>query len=534
MSEFDPRWSGRQDSPGQPGQPGEPSHQGQPGATPADPNQPDYTGYYGRAGTFHPPGTPQAGIGQPGVGQSGSPQPGEPSFQGGPGLGGPTAGGWAGYPYATPPGGAGRPGEFGHTAQFGQPGWQQQWAQPHYATTYQPQRRSRPLRTVGLALGAVGLSVLVGLGIGRIAWSNNNSSDNTAASGGNQNFGSVPGSTTGPSNSSINPSAIAAKVNPGLVDINTVLGYQSAEAAGTGIVLTSNGEILTNNHVVEGATSIRVTDIGNGKTYNATVVGFSRTQDIAVLQLQGASGLTTETLADSTKVSVGDAVIGIGNAGGAGGTPSAAAGRVTALNQSITASDDSSGASEKLTGLIQVDANIQSGDSGGALVNSAGQVIGVDTAASAGYQFNGGLGQNGDATGGHQGYAIPINQAISIAHQMIAGTASSTVHIGKSAFLGVTVSDANAAQQGQSGAGQSGTASGATIVRVLPNGPAESAGLQQGDVVTALNGQTVDSATALTNLMDTHHPGDHLTVTYTDTSGQSHTATVTPAEGPVG
>jgi len=378
--------------------------------------------------------------------------------------------------------------------------------------------------------------VLVGLGIGRIAWSGN--TDNTAAlsGGGNQNFGSAP--TTpggGTSNTSINPSAIAAKVDPGLVDINTVLSYQSAEAAGTGIVLTSNGEILTNNHVVEGATSIKVTDIGNGKTYTASVIGYDRTQDIAVLQLQGASGLATEALGDSSKVAVGDAVVGIGNAGGAGGTPSAASGTVTALNQSITASDGSSGSSEQLTGLIQVNANIQSGDSGGSLVNSAGQVIGVDTAASQGYQFSGGggfggQGTNPGATSGNQGYAIPINQAITLAHQIIAGTSSSTVHIGTSAFLGVGVNDAGQTQQGV----PTGATTGAQIANTVANGPAAAAGLQQGDVITAVNGQTIDSATALTNLMDTHHPGDKLTVTYTDTAGAQHTATVTTIQGPVG
>jgi S1-C subfamily serine protease len=540
MSEHDPRWTGRQDNPGQPG---EASNQGQPGATPGDPGQ---AGYQGHPGYYGQPGYPggQPGVGQPqsGVGQPGQPaagqpgQPGDQEFRGGPGLGGPAGndpGAWPGYQYQP----QGQPGEFGHTAQFGQPTWAQQTGQWVPQPAYQQPRR-RPLRTVGIALGAVGLSVLVGLGIGRIAWSGNTGT--TTATGGNQNFGSAP--TTpggGTSNTAINPSAIAAKVDPGLVDINTVLGYQNAQAAGTGIVLTSNGEILTNNHVVEGATSIKVTDVGNGKTYTATVVGYDRTQDIAVLQLQGASGLTTETLGDSSKVSVGDAIVGIGNAGGAGGTPSAASGTVTALNQSITASDGSSGSSEQLTGLIQVNANIQSGDSGGALVNSAGQVIGVDTAASSGYQFSGGgfggQGTNPGANGGAQGYAIPINQAITLAHQMIAGTSSSAVHIGTSAFLGVSVSDPGASQQGAPGQGTpSGTATGAQIVGTLPNGPAQAAGLVAGDVITALNGTAVDSATTLTNLMDTHHPGDKLTVTYTDSAGQQHTATITTIQGPVG
>jgi S1-C subfamily serine protease len=209
---------------------------------------------------------------------------------------------------------------------------------------------------------------------------------------------------------------------------------------------------------------------------------------------------------------------------------------VTALNQSITASDGSSSSSEQLTGLIQVNANIQSGDSGGALVNSAGQVIGVDTAASQGYQFSGGgfggqgQGTNPGAASGNQGYAIPINQAITLAHQIIAGTSSSTVHIGTSAFMGVGVNDVG---QGQQGA-PTGVTSGAQIANVVSGGPAEAAGLQVGDVITAVNGQAVTTGTTLTNLMDTHHPGDKLTVTYTDSAGQPHTTTVTTILGPVG
>ena len=212
-------------------------------------------------------------------------------------------------------------------------------------------------------------------------------------------------------------SSIASKVDPGLVDINTTLGYQQEEAAGTGIVLSSSGVILTNNHVIDGATTISVTDIGNGKTYSASVVGYSRTKDIAVLQLHGASGLQTATIGDSSKVSVGEGVVGIGNAGGTGGTPSAAGGTVTALNQSITASDDGDGSSEQLTGLIETNADIQAGDSGGSLVNTSGEVVGIDTAASAGFSF-----QSSGQSSGNQGYAIPINEAITIAKQIELGT----------------------------------------------------------------------------------------------------------------
>jgi S1-C subfamily serine protease len=332
-----------------------------------------------------------------------------------------------------------------------------------------------------------------------------------------------------------------------LVDIDTTLGYQQEEAAGTGIVLSSSGEILTNNHVIDGATTISVTDVGNGKTYSASVVGYNRTKDIAVLQLHNASGLQTATLGDSSKVSVGEDVVGIGNAGGTGGTPSAAGGTVTALNQSITASDDGDGSSEQLVGLIETNADIQAGDSGGSLVNSSGQVVGIDTAASAGFSF-----QSSGQSSGNQGYAIPINEAISVAKQILAGTSSSTVHIGATAFLGVTVaqSSCNSSGGGSSvfggggfGGGGSGnsslgdgsgnsSSSGALVCTVITSFPAQESGLAAGDTITSLNNQPVSSPSALTNLIEPLHPGDKVTIGWTDTSGQSHSASVQLSSGP--
>src|SRR5208283_1514754 len=213
---------------------------------------------------------------------------------------------------------------------------------------------------------------------------------------GSGSSGSVSSAAGGPSD----PAAIASRVDPAIVDVNTVLSYENEEAAGTGIVLTSNGEVLTNNHVIDGATSIRVTDLGNSRVYTATVLGYDRPSDIAVLKLSGASGLKVATLGDSSAIRVGEAVVGIGNAGGAGGTPSVAGGSVTALDQSITATEQDGGNPENLIGLIEVDAYIQAGDSGGPLVNTAGKVVGMDTAASVGFSFE---------TSGTDGYAIQIN-----------------------------------------------------------------------------------------------------------------------------
>jgi S1-C subfamily serine protease len=383
-----------------------------------------------------------------------------------------------------------------------------QYAPPPYEA---PRRRRGPFAALGIALGAIVLAVIAGLGIGHLVAPNLG-----GGSAANQNFGySGAPNSTGASAKTIDSDAVSAKVSPALVNVNTELAFQGAAAAGTGIVLTPDGEVLTNNHVVEGATRIRVTDIGNGQTYNATVLGYDRSHDVAVIKLANASGLTTAAIGDSSKVAVGDAIVGLGNAGGKGGDPIAAPGRVASLNQSITASDESSGSSEQLTGLIQVDANIQSGDSGGALVNSNAQVIGVDTAASTGYQLSGRR-----SAAQAQGFAIPINQAIQIAHQIVGGTASNTVHIGQTAFIGVSVADASGR--------------GAQIGKLVQGGPAEKAGLNVGDIITAVNGQPIDSATGLTSTMDTHHPGDQLTLTIVNASGAQQNVNVTPVNGPVG
>jgi S1-C subfamily serine protease len=338
---------------------------------------------------------------------------------------------------------------------------------------------------------------------------------------------SPPPSSSGTSSGSLDLSALAAKVDPGLVDINTQLGNPNAQAAGTGIVLDSSGEVLTNNHVISGATSINVTDIGNGQTYPATVVGYDRSHDIAVLQIQGALGLQTALIGDSSGVTVGDEIAAIGNAGGRGGTPSIAGGTVSALNQTVTVSDDSTGGSEQLAGLIQVTADVQPGDSGGPLVNTAGQVIGVDTAGSAGSRFRPSSGE---------GLAIPINDAIAISTQIEAGSASAAIHIGPTGILGVLVQEPSA----QTGPGQHGrfrirhrpAASGALVAGVTPGSPAEQSGLAAGDVIVSVDGAAVDSPSTLTTLLTAHHPGDSVQLAWVDPSGQQHTATVQLGAGP--
>ncbi|TCN31536.1 S1-C subfamily serine protease [Kribbella orskensis] len=495
--------------------------QGQPGQAPyGQQGQPQY----GQQG--QPAQPPYGQQGQPQYGQQGQPpygHPGQPHY----GAQGQYGQAPYGYPYGQPHGGQWGPMPFHH----------------------QPPKRRRRLPAL---IGAFG--VAAALVLGSVAWGIDQQSNAN-----NSSKLSQP----------LDPAAVAAQVSPGLVDVNTVLGFEGARAAGTGIVLTSDGEVLTNHHVVEGATQISVVDIGNGKTYSASVEGYDATHDIAVLKLKDASGLQTAKTGDSSKVAIGDQVVGIGNAGGVGGTPSYAAGKVTGLNQAITATDESGSDPENLTGLIQTDANIQAGDSGGPLANAAGEVIGVDTAGGSGNPTPGGSGEtayspsstsatatatltaSGDGTGNGspfgdgngspfgdgqgqgqgqgngqgqtttQGFAVPINQALDIAQQIEKGDSSSTVHIGGSPMLGISVL-ANA----------TGT-SGAVVNDVLANGKADEAGITAGDVITSLGGKTVDSADALSNLLDQHHPGDKVAVTWIDQTGAKHTATIELATGPV-
>jgi S1-C subfamily serine protease len=333
------------------------------------------------------------------------------------------------------------------------------------------------------------------------------------------NSGSSSGATTGSGTSTLSSAqaaAIAAKVDPGVVDINTKLGYQNASAAGTGVVLTASGETLTNNHVIDGATSITVTLVDTGRTYQASVVGTDPTEDIAVLQLQGASGLKTIKTA-SAAVAAGDSVVALGNAGGVGGIPSVVTGTVQAVNQTITASDQGGANAEQLIDLIRTDAPLQPGDSGGPLVNGAGQVIGIDTAASAGNQF---------ASTATAGFAIPIAHAVAIAKQIESGTASATVHIGRPGFLGVAVVGNNAATTGTAGT------TGAVVASVASGSPAAGAGLTQGDIITSINGQSLDSAQTLGTLTRSHRPGDNVTIGWSDQAGASHTAKISLATGP--
>lgn len=311
----------------------------------------------------------------------------------------------------------------------------------------------------------------------------------------------------------LDQSAVMGQVTPGLVDINTTLDYQGAVGAGTGIVLDPYGEVLTNNHVIEGATEITATSLANGRTYPVDVIGYDRASDIALVRLRGAGDLPVATLGSSSSVAVGDPIAAIGNAGGAGGAPSFAPGTVTEIGASVRASDESGGGSRQLDDLIRVAADVRPGDSGGPLVNSAGQVVGVNVAATLTYRMGG--------VRGGEGFAIPIDRALGVANQIRSGTPAPGIHLGDTAFIGVGIADANGGQ-------------GAVVRQVLPDTPARRAGLMSGDVITAVDGIPINSASNLSDVMDSRHPGDTVTLSWVDRTGALRSAPIVLASGPVG
>jgi S1-C subfamily serine protease len=383
---------------------------------------------------------------------------------------------------------------------------------PAYWTAPPPPRKvRRRAARAGIAAAAV---VLVGAGFGvgvvnrpsdAVAPAASQSQESTSGwtgGWGGWNGGWGGGRTGGGSGTSDTSTADATDAQQtGVVNIDVVLGG-TQRAAGTGMVLTPAGEILTNRHVVDGVTSISVTVASTGKTYAARVVGRSTTTDVAVVQLVNASGLATVTTARDA-AEVGDAVVGVGNAGGDGGRATAASGTVTGVDRSIVASDESGDDPERLTGLIETDAPIQPGDSGGPLLDASNAVVGMDTAGSA---------QGGD------GYAVPIATALAVAKQIEAHGPGTEAGAGSStgtqrAVLGVQVQDG---------------ADGVEVGGVVEGSPAAAAGLEAGDTILAVGGHRVPDVDALAAVMAGVTPGQRVAVTWADADGAQHSAQVTP------
>ncbi|MDQ1381583.1 MAG: hypothetical protein QOJ71_2302 [Actinomycetota bacterium] len=397
------------------------------------------------------------------------------------------------------------------------------------ATPTGPTRRRRGLALLA-ALGLVLASAGVGAGVAVALHDNSKSrtfdSANTVPTSPSDNggfgapgttapsFGGNGGTTTPSGAGTLDMNAIAAKVDPALVNINTTLAQ--GRAAGTGMLISSTGEILTNNHVIADSTSIKVTVGGTGPTYTAKVIGYDVTEDVALLQITDkVSNLPTITFGDPSKVAVGDPVVAIGNALGKGGTPQATQGHVTALDQQVTAGDNT-GQSETLQGMIQINAPIQPGDSGGALVDASSRIIGMNTAAAGGGRFN--------AQASNIGFAIPIDNAVGIVSQIRTGVDTDKVHIGDRALLGVQVQDV---------AGQNAPVNaGAFVVGVQNDTGASAVGMQAGDVLVSLNGKPIADQKALRTALYPFHPGESVSVGWVDSSGARHNADIKLIVGP--
>ena len=367
--------------------------------------------------------------------------------------------------------------------------------------------------------------------------------------------GSSPGSSAPSAPASLNGSEqnIVTKVEPGLVLINTTIQYASEMAAGTGMVINAAGLVLTNNHVIDDSTKITATVVSTGKTYPATVVGYDKTGDVALIQLQNASGLTTVPVGSFSTAKTGETVVAMGNAEGENKI-TATPGQVTGLNETITASDEGgSVTSETLHGMIQTNADIVPGDSGGPLASSAG-VIGMDTAGN----------DVGEQQQASAGFAIPISTALSVARQIAAGQASSTIAIGYPPFLGVFVGSGSSSspqtqakaaagqQQQNGGSGSSGSTpgcytsnanltvpsaiapvrSGTLIDGTICGSPAASAGMTAGSVITAVDGQAVGSPDDFAGILARFRPGSTISISWVSPAGQPTTSSLRPTDGP--
>jgi S1-C subfamily serine protease len=405
-----------------------------------------------------------------------------------------------------------------------------------YETTLVSRGHRHVLTRILAATGATALAT--GL---IMAFSAPSSSGSSAS---RQGSGLVPSPANRPALIASTGRGITARVQPGVVIIDTRLRYDNEVAAGTGMVINPDGLVLTNNHVIEDATSITATVAG--KTYPARVVGYDKTDDIALIQLQGAARLPTVPVGNSSQVKVGQMVVALGNAGGRA-IVAVSQGKVAKLNLIVTASDQvGSTSSETLHGMMQANATIEAGDSGGPLSSTNG-VIGMDTAA------------NNSGRQRAAGFAIPINTALSIAGQIAAGKASSDISIGYPPFMGTFVatgsnpnpvdqtwqdrSEATAPSSAALSCYTSSTglappptiapASSGVLVRgVICGSPAARAGMTAGAVITAVSGQPVRSPDDLMRVMARFRPGDTIFVGWTNPAGKRATSRIRLIEGP--
>lgn len=396
-----------------------------------------------------------------------------------------------------------------------------QWGPPSWPPARQRASGGSGFRRTALAVFAI---ACVGAG-GGTAWALTTASITHPSTASNLPGGSLfpggstgtqtPSSGNGTSTGTVSASTIA-RLDESIVDINADTASGDGEVAGTGMIITSNGLVLTNNHVIDDTVNIRAQIDGTGTTYQVKVIGYDASDDVALVQLMGASGLPTIPIGDSSKVSVGDAITVLGNALGKGGTPAVVGGTVSVIGTQITASDDS-GDNETLTGMIQVAAAIEPGDSGGPEVNSSGQVIGMTTAGQT-------SGNPSQETGSTVGFAIPINKAMGIIAEIRSGSGPH-IHIGLAALLGVEISP----DQPPDCAGSLAT-TGAWVSSVKANTPVSGTGMAACARITGIGGNTVTNQNDLHNAMEGFVSGQTVTVTWMDASANSHSATITLGE----
>ena len=295
----------------------------------------------------------------------------------------------------------------------------------------------------------------------------------------------------------LNVRGVLARVEPAVVSITDDMpsAFGTQQAAGTGMVIKATGEVLTNAHVVAGADNIQVTITGRG-AHPARLLGADTVADVALIQVEGVSGLPTVTLGSSSALQVGDPLIAVGNALALDGGPTVTTGIVSALNRQI---DTGTGS---LTHLIQTDAPINRGNSGGPLLNAAGEVVGMNTAVAGGAQ--------------NIGFAIAVDQIKPLILNLERGQAAPSTSSG-GGYLGIS------AQDGPSGA---------AMVQVASGSPAARAGLTPGDVIVAVDGTQISSAADLVTVIRSHHPGDRIRLQVQRQDGSTRTVTVTLAARP--
>lgn len=381
-----------------------------------------------------------------------------------------------------------------------------------YGQPYQPWQPQTPSQqkkwstAVVILVAIIALMFGAGMGVGIGANLGNTPSENTPDSYSEQ--GSDPFFPEGTEGDSSSGATVDSA--PGILLINSML--TGGLGSGTGMVISADGYAVTNYHVVEGSTAVQVSVSDTGETYTATVVGHDAAVDIAVLKLENAKDLDYIEF-DTATPKKGESVSIVGNAGGQGYL-TRLQGAITATNQDITATIDGEG-NEELTGLIETDADVVQGYSGGPMYNSAGKVIGVIVAAAT-------TGRQGDT----DGYAIPAKDVMKIVQQIKTGKSKGTTKVGANAALGVTVTSENED-------GTPLTHEGANVVQVNRGSAAETAGIKNGDIITAVNGKSVKSASDLSRLVKTFSIGDTVEVTYIDSSGKEKTAKATLGESPV-